>query len=340
LPIRMPPHRWRMETALGHELAMKRCCLLEYLALACAAGLLWLAACAPQLTLVVAVHPWVGYEPLYLASDFKWLPDAIRLREDKILGESLAALQSGEADAACMTLDEMLHARATGLPLSAALVFDVSAGADMVLARPEIRSLADLAHKRIGFDRNALGALVFEKLLEAASLPASDLIQVDLPPDSQLEAWRRHEVDAVITYEPMASVFLREGAHNLFDSRKMPDTIIDVLAVRRDRPRVFPLIQALAASHFRALEHMRTNEEDALFRISAREGLGPEEARRMLAAVILPSLAANRAYLGGDDPGLVRAAKTLSVLMARRGLLAREDDLAELILPGALPSEE
>lgn len=211
--------------------------LPEYLSLIAFTCLLWLAACAPQPPLAVALHPWVGYEPLYLARDFKWLPDEIKLLESKTLG--------------------------------------------------------DLANRRIGFDRNAQGAPVFEKLLETAGLPTSAAIQVDLPPDSQLDAWHRHEVDTVITYEPIATAFSHEGARNLFDSRQMPDTIIDVLAVRR-----------------------------------------------MLAAVTLPSLAANRASLGGGEPHLVRAAKALSALMARRGLLARGDDLAELIMLGILPSEE
>jgi NitT/TauT family transport system substrate-binding protein len=307
---------------------------------AIALGLLLLATCAPQKTLTVAVHPWVGYEALYLARDLKWLPETVQLRDDKTLEESLAALKSGQADAACMTLDEMLRARADGIPLSAGLVFDVSAGADAVMARPQIRQLADLAHKRIGYDREALGALVFEKLLEAAGLSASDVIEVDLPPARQLEAWRRNKVDAVITYEPMVTDFLREGAHNLFDSRRMPDTIIDVLAVRRDRPGIQPLLRTLSEAHFRALEHMQINREDALFRIAAREQSEPEEVRRMLAGVTLPSLAANRAYLGGSDARLRKAAKELSSLMVRHGLLAREDELDELLMPGILPRED
>lgn len=305
--------------------------------LAIAAGLL-AAACTPRRSLVVALHPWVGYESLYLARDLKWLPESIRLRESNTLGESLDALKSREVDAACMTLDEMLRARADGIPLSAALVLDISAGADTVLARPEIANLSQLAHRRIGFDHNALGALVFEKLLEDANLPASAVIQIDLPPARQLEAWRRREVDVVITYEPLTTVFLREGARNLYDSRQMPDTIIDVLAVR-NQTGTLPLVQDLVVAHFRALAHMHTNEQDALLRISAREDLSPDEARRMLAGVNLPSLAANRYYLGGDNPQLLRAARSLSSLMVRRGLLKQEDDLKHLILPGTLPDE-
>ncbi|MEJ2693780.1 MAG: ABC transporter substrate-binding protein [Candidatus Thiodiazotropha sp.] len=100
---------------------------------------------APTEPLVLAIHPWVGYETLYLAREFKWLPDKVVLAEGKTLSDSFAALQSGRADGACMTLDEMLRARASGIPLSVALVFDVSTGADMVLGRADIDTPADLA---------------------------------------------------------------------------------------------------------------------------------------------------------------------------------------------------
>jgi len=330
-----------MATQSNSEAVTDRRLFLRNLGLiAAAANMLWLAPCTKAQPLVVALHPGVGHETLYLAQELKWLPDRVQLRDDKTLGESLAALQSGQAVAACMTLDEMLRGRAAGIPLSAALVIDISAGAHMVLARPGIRNLAGLLHKRIGFDRDALGALVLGELLERAGMPASAIIPVDLPPVRQLDAWRRKEVDAVITYEPMATPFMLEGARNVFDSRQMPDTIIDLLAVRRDRTVVFALVRALTASHFRALDHMHTNEQDALYRISARAGVSPGEVQRMLAGVTFPSLASNRNFLMGGNARLVQAARTLSTLMVQRGLLAREDDLDKLIMPGALPPDE
>jgi len=300
----------------------------------------WLAACAPEQSLVVGIHPWVGYETLYLAREFKWLPEAIQLREGKTLSDSFAVLESGVADAACLTLDEMLRARAAGIPLSVAFVFNVSAGADMVLARPEIVKPADLAKKRLGFENNALGALILQKLLEMAGLPESALTLVDLPPDRQLDAWRKNEIDAVITYDPTATLLMREGAHRLFDSRNMPETIFDVLAIRNDRIKDSSLMQALATSHFRALEYLRTNTDDAIFRIAAREGLSVDEVRQTLAGVIFPSLAVNKTYLLRPDSHLLRAAKTLSPLMVRSGLLAREDNLDKLIIPGTLQNNE
>ena len=320
---------------------MNRRRFLRSLALIAAAALsARLFGCRPDRPLVVAILPWVGYQPLYLARDLKWLPDRVRLRDGRTTNDSITALRSGQADAACITLDEMLRARAAGIPLAAALVFDVSAGADMVLARPGIATLYDLARKRLGFDQHATSSLVFQKVLETTGLPASAFTLLDLPPARQLAAWRRNEVDAVITFEPTATLLMHEGARSLFDSRLMPDTIIDVLAVRRDRPAIVPLVRALAACHFRALEHMRSSEQDTLYRIAAREGITPEEARRELAGVTLPSLAVNRAYLVGGDARLIRAARRLSALMVRCGMLAREDDLKKLILPNILPGDE
>jgi NitT/TauT family transport system substrate-binding protein len=279
----------------------------------------------------------VGYETLYLAREFKWLPGRVQFLEGNSLSDSFAALQSGEAVAACLTLDEMLRARAEGIPLSAALVFNVSTGADMVVARPGINKPAALAGKRLGLEQNALGILMLQNLLLDAGLPESSLILVDLPPDRQLTAWRNNEVDAIITYEPTASQLIHEGAQRIFDSRKMPDTIVDVLAVRRDRKTDRRLLKGLVAGHFRALEHMLTYHQDALYRISVHEYLSVDEVQQVLAGVTMPSLAANQGYLVGQDARLISAARTLSTIMVQYGLLAREDNLEGLLMSDLLP---
>lgn len=298
----------------------------------------WLAACAPSGPLAVGIHPWIGYETLPLAREFAWLPAGVELVEGKSMSDTQAALQAGKLDAACLTLDEVLVARAAGVPLTVALVFDVSAGADVVLARPGIRSLGALAGKRIGFEHNALGALVLSRLLEAAGLPAAAVTLLDLPPDRQVAAWRKGEVDAVITYEPIATLLRRDGAERLFDSRLIPDTIFDVLAVRRDRAGgQRAAIKALVASHYRALKHLQTNRQDAIYRIAARQKTTPEEVQLSLGGVVLPSLDANRAYLASHDGRLAGAARTLARLMIERRQLRREDDLAGLFSSEWLP---
>ena len=118
--------------------------------------------------MAVGIHPRPGYEPLLLARAFGWLPDGVRLREGHTAGDSVAALQAGELDAATLTLDEVLAVRASGIALTIVLVFDSSVGADMVMARPSIRALADIAGRRVAVERGAVGEIVLQKLLEAA----------------------------------------------------------------------------------------------------------------------------------------------------------------------------
>ena len=74
----------------------------------------WLAACGPARPLAVGIHPWIGYETLHLAREFGGLPASVELAEGKTQGDSQSALKAGKIGAACLTLDEVLVARAAG----------------------------------------------------------------------------------------------------------------------------------------------------------------------------------------------------------------------------------
>ncbi len=314
---------------------LRRSFLLQTLALAAAP--VWLAACSRERTLALGIHPWIGYESIYLAREFGWLPTGIDLHEGKVAQDTLAALQAGRLDAACLTLDEVLSARAAGVALTVVLVFDVSAGADVLLARPGIPRLEDLAGKRIAVERSAVGGLMLAQALEAAGLAAEAVTVLDLRQDAMPDAWRAGRIDAAICYEPTASLLRREGAVALFDSRRLPDTIYDVLAVRGDRlPGREEALRALIAAHFRGLEHVRRNREDALYRIAQRQGVHVAEVRRALAGVSLPDAGGNRHHFMGP---LDAAARRLNALMVQHGLLPRTDGLQALFDPSHLPGE-
>lgn len=304
-----------------------------------------LSACFASPPLVVGIHPWIGYESLFLAREFNWLPDKVILHESKTVSDSLAALQAGTLDAAALTLDEVLLARAASVSLTVILVFNVSAGADMLLVRPNIKTLADLQGMRVGFEQSALGALIMSKVLETAELRLQNIKILDVPPDQQVAAWLLGEIDALITYEPTASLLLQEGAKRLFDSRQMPDTIFDVLAVRRDRLWGRDMmLRALLVAHFRVLHHLRINRQDAVYRIAARQNVCVDVVRQALAGVILPGWVGNHRYLADKhhlaNALLLETAHTLNTLMVRHDLLAQPDSLTALFDSRFLPRKE
>lgn len=286
---------------------------------------------AEREALAIGVHPWPGYESLFLAEQFGWIPTAVQLHKGRRAGDSLAALAEGSLDGAAITLDEMMRARTEGLPLVAALVFNDSIGADAVLVRPEVREWSHLVGRRVAVEHSGTGELVLSKLLELSGLRRDQLKVLDIPPDDQVRAWQEGRIDAAVTYEPVASRLTGLGARRLLDSSAFPDLILDVLAVRRDRVAgCDETLRGLVASHFRALEHLRVSPDDALRRIAAWRGTTVEAVRRSFSGLELPGLERNHAYLSGAAPKLARTAATVNRVLVAGGLVARGDDLKDL----------
>lgn len=330
----------REDILIQHSTMNRRRFLASAAALTGVTLLSGLSGCKSARALRVGIHPWIGYETLHLARDLNWLEPGIVLVENKDLSATASQLQAGEIEAGCLTLDEVIRLRSAGVPVSVALVFDVSAGADVLLARPHIRRLRDLAGKRICLEKNSLGFLMLEKALEAANLPESAVKLLDCPPERQLEVWRRKETDAIIAYEPNVALLQREGADRLFDSRQMPELIFDVLAVRTDRlDGQVDNLDGLIQAHFQGLAHLQHNRQDALYRIAAYQKISPADVQHALAGISLPSQVANRAYLSGANPRLKNAIAIISLSMLKHGYLKQGYRVENILAATWLPRE-
>ncbi len=301
-----------------------------------------LAGCTPSEPLRVASHVWVGYEPMFLARSMGWLdPTLVALHETDSASESMAALADGRVEAAALTLDETLQLRETGLDLAIVLVFNISVGADVLLARPPIGSLADLRGRRVGFEHGAVGELVVVEALRQAGLSLEDIIAVDLSADLYEQSYKAGLIDAMPAYEPAASRLEAQGAVKLFDSGQMPQYIVDVLVVRRDRlGSSAEALRHLLAQHLRALEYFQANPQDASFRVAPRLGLRAEQVSAAFRGLMLPDVMENRRLLGGPEPLLQSKAQALVEYKTEQGLLDEEIDLQNLFSDRFLPSPE
>jgi NitT/TauT family transport system substrate-binding protein len=292
--------------------------------------------------IAIAAHVWVGYESMFLARNEGWLDTKkVSLLETTNATDSLSALTDGRVDGAALTLDEMLKAREIGLSLTAVLVFDVSVGADMLVVRPAIKHLADLKGKRIGLEKSSVAALLLSEILLAAGLVPKDVELIHVDVDKHRHAWRNKQADAFITYEPMASQLLMDGAVKLFDSRKIPDTIVDVLAIRSDRldPAHAGAVRHLVAAHFQALDHLTRNPHDAAYRMAGRLGVPAREVLSAFKGLLLPDVAHNFRLLAGGQSTLLASARKVSDNMVKGGLLRQQDTLIDLIRADFLPDD-
>ena len=311
----------------------------DFLGLSIASGLFaaGLSGCRAPDPLAFGIHPWIGYESLYLARDFGWLPGSLVLESGPSSKDSRAGLLSGKLHGAALTLDETIRVWSEGTELVVVAVADVSAGADALITRPHITGLAELRGKRIAVEVNGVSGIMLLKILELAGLAWSDVVLVDLPVSEHAGAWSRSEVDASVCYEPIAIKLEREGGVRLFDSSDIPETIFDLLVVTRETAEGNPdAVRDLVMAHFRGLQHLVRSMHDAVYRVADHQGIRPEDVQSALATVMLPDLAANQRYLSGT--GRVETmARSLSKLMLRTGMIGNEPGFQRLCDPSFLP---
>lgn len=299
----------------------------------------WLGGCDRRDLLRIAGHPWPGYEPLFFAQSQGKLPPELVIQDMPSIKASIDALKEGRADGAMLTLDEALALQVNGMALTVVLVFDVSKGADVLLARPEVTKLEQLRGKVIGLESSALGELMLAMILEKAGLARSDITPKFIDFTEQEAAWTGSKVDALITYEPVAGRLAAKSAHRLLSTRQLPDTIFDVLAIKTEVAQKHgdTLRKGLRA-HFAALEELRRNPWDTAYRMAPHLGIPAEELIDSLRGLELPDIVANRSYLAPKIGRMATVTPRLSRIMQAAGILiapAQSDTLfSDAYLPG------
>jgi NitT/TauT family transport system substrate-binding protein len=297
--------------------------------------LLLLVACteAPQLPMRVGTLPWAGNEPLFLARELGLMPAGkVHLVEHLTISQTVRAFRNGALDAALWTLDEYLLLDHASQPSQVVLVLDASHGADCLVARPEVETLAALVGRRIAYEDSALGNYILHRIEEQAGLAPTSLRRVDIPLSGHEEAWLRGEVDAVVTFEPACTRLKDAGARVLFDSSNIPGEIVDVLAVRKDYLQAHPeQVDALVRGWFAALEHLRAHPEEDVRRMAPRLGLQPEQLRRALEGVRLADEDAQRVQLLGPRPLLLTSLERMKGVLMKQGLLQVPPEVSTLI---------
>ncbi len=286
--------------------------------------------------LKIGTNVWPGYEPLYLARKLGQLPDdRVRLVEYSSASQVIRGYQEGMIDAGALTLDEVLLLQSRGYQPCVALVMDISDGADVMVAKPEITGIKQLKGQRVGVENTALGAYTLSRALELGGLTPADIKIVPMEVDEHEQSYVQGQVDAVVTFEPVRSKLLAAGAQVIFDSSQIPDEIVDVLAVRREYVEQHPeQLSYLLDKWFETLAYMREQPNEAAKILGQRLKLGVEETLASYDGLKLPMREQNQQLLGKKNArGLTQVhaiAEKLAKVMIRQGLLTTDLNVAEL----------
>ncbi len=287
----------------------------------------------PSGPLRVGVLIWPPYEMAYLAKELGYYDRGnIELVGFRAPGETLRAYNSGAVDCVALTTNYVLQLAARDPSQRIVQIINVSNGADVLLARPAIESLEQLRGKRIGIERSALGAYILQRILDKSELVKGDIEIVSVEISEGPSYYGDGRVDALVTYEPFRTEILRQGAHELFSSRELPNEIMDVLIARESiiESRAED-VGVLVKGWIKAIETYQGSPEAYAAELAKREGLTPEEFIATFEDITLTGATFNQEMLVERPALMVTKLEEEADVLRRADFLTAEFDFPSLL---------
>ncbi len=195
-----------------------------------------ISSCAPKHPdppITVAANLWPGYDTFFMAETMDFYPEgSVHMVETPRSLALAQAIRGASIDAAAMSLSRAIELADKEVEISIVLVLDSSNGADAILAKPEIKTMQDLAGKRVAAEMDSISGYMFLRALEINNMTINDVKMSNIDNREMAARYERGELEAVAIYGYDRAKVSSLGATKLFDSSDIPGEIIDVLVVR------------------------------------------------------------------------------------------------------------
>ncbi|HEX7750652.1 MAG TPA: ABC transporter substrate-binding protein, partial [Bordetella sp.] len=239
------------------------------LVLAASLGAAFAAPAAAESTkLALGISGWTGFAPLILADkaglfkkhgievDLKMIPQASRN----------LALASGSIECAATTVETHVAWNTNGVPITQIFQMDKSYGADGIVARNGIKSIADLKGKSVAVSAPGTSPyFLVAWMLNKNHMTMKDINVVTLEPDAAAQAFIAGSNDAASTYEPYLSSVRNkpEVGHILATTLDYP-MIMDTVGCSPKWLKANPkTAKALTDAYFDALDMIAKDPDQA-----------------------------------------------------------------------------
>ncbi len=226
------------------------------------------APAAADTAVTLGMSGWTGFAPLTLAKEaglFKKHGLDVTIVKVPQASRHLAIL-SGDIQCAATTVETWVVWNANGVETREIFQLDKSYGADGMVVRNDIASIADLKGKTVA--ASAPGTAPYFTLawfLHKNGLSVKDVKVVNMEPGPAAQAFLAGQNDAAMTYEPYLSTV-----------REKPDAG-KIIATTLDYPMIMDTVgctpkfleenpeaaKALAEGYFDALDYIATNKDEA-----------------------------------------------------------------------------
>lgn len=249
----------------------------------------------------IAFCTWAGYAPLFIAKDQGYFEEAgidaeiVIIEDESTYG---AAFVSNSIQALGQVLDRDIIQYNAGAPEQYVCTMDASTGGDGLVATAEIKTMDDLAGKKVALDKSATSYFFFLQALADSSITEDQIEIIEMGNDEAGEAFLAGSVDAAVTWEPaLSNCSEREGGHKLVTSADYPKAIIDVLTLNSNFAKEHPdIYEKLEECWYKSVDYLNENFEDGCRIMAEGLDLEPEEVKEECAGITFYDKEMNEAF--------------------------------------------
>jgi NitT/TauT family transport system substrate-binding protein len=290
------------------------------------------APAAAATSVAIGISGWTGFAPLTLAKasgifekhgldvTLKKVPQATRP----------LAIASGDLQCAATTVETWIVWNANGVATKQIVQLDKSYGADGIVARGPIKSVADLKGKTVAASAPGTSPyFLLAWVLNKNGLSTKDVTVVNLEPDAAAQAFLAGQNDAAVSYEPFLSAV-----------RDKPDQG-HILATTLDYPMVLDTLgctpafldanpqaaKALVDSYYEALDLIKKDPEKSDEIMGADVKQSAKEFADSAKYLRWADKTDNATFFNKDFPDF---SKTAGDLLLQMGLIKQAPDVSTL----------
>lgn len=285
--------------------------------------------------LVLGINDWPGSYWWLAVNDLGYFKEQGIDVEVKLFSnytDGLNALVSGNVDLFVPGLADVLPAYSNGGNIKVIMVQDYSSGADGVISKSEINSVADLKGKNIGIEFGGTDHVFLLKCLENAGLTDKDVNLVNMSTGDAANAFMSGSLDAAAIWEPSLSQAQKETGGNILATTKdkeyeglIPAVLVangDSLDKYRDEMKL------VMKAWFNARDAYENNFDQFAEAVSNHAEVTPAEFKTLMDGCDVRTMDENvDAFKDGDTyVSLKYTAQMLGTFLKDNGLIDQEPD--------------
>ena len=302
---------------------------------------------SPLQTIKIGYSDWPGWVAWQVAIEKGWFKEAGVDVEFKWFdySASMNAFAANQLDAISISNGDNLVIAAGGTRGMMIMATDYSAGNDVIIAKPGIKTVADLKGKTIAVEKGLVDHNLLATAIHDANIMEQEVKLINALTNELPQVFASPDVDAIAVWQPVANQALKSvaGAKIIYSSKDKPGLIYDTLTVNMSHLARHPeqwkkIIQVWD----RTVHYIQdpSTKDDALKIMAKRVGVDPKQYAQFIEGTHLLDLKANQAVFKASNglQSIYGSSYHVNQFNFNNGVYSTKVDVNGLVYPKLLES--